>query len=193
MRQKLASLLRILPAILLPPVLLLSGDPLQILPTLAALALHECGHLAAFSLLGEPEPSLCFSLGGFRFVAKRPLSLKAEALICAAGPFANLAAGLLLLLLSLQGGGAQEYLVFSAALQFSSGAWNLLPIADLDGARIICCLLARLAPAAAECAARAISLAALFLGLTVSLGVLYFSGAAFYTSLAFFLLLLATP
>lgn len=193
MKQKLATVLRTLPAVLLPLALLLPGDALQILPTLAAVALHECGHLLAFSLLGEPEPAFSFSLGGFRFLARRPLSWRAEGIIAAAGPIANFAAANVLLLLSAFFSQAREYLVFAAVLQLSSAIWNLLPIADLDGARILSACLSRLPPTLADRITHALSGAVLFLGLTLSLGILYFSGAAFYTSLAFFLLLLATP
>ncbi len=193
MKQKLAAALRTLPAILLPLALLIPGEPLRILPTLAAIALHECGHLLAFSLLGEPEPAFSFSLGGFRFLARRPLSWRAEGVIAAAGPIANFAAAIVLFLLAAGAAGAREYLIFAAVLQLSSAVWNLLPIADLDGARILSSLLSPLPPDTAERITRAVSGAVLFLGLTLSLGILYFSGAAFYTSLALFLLLLATP
>ena len=192
-KRRISFLLRILPALLLPLVLLLPGSAIEVLPALAALALHECGHLLAFSLLREPSPAFSFSLGGFRFIARRPLSHRAEGLIAAAGPLANLAAAALLLMLSLSAANARSYLVFAAMLELSSALWNLLPIADLDGARILAALLSPLPPHCAEAILRVISLIVLFLGLTVSLGILYFSGAAFYTSLALLLLLFATP
>ncbi len=192
-KRKLAAVLRALPAVLLPLVLLLPGKPLEVLPTLAALALHECGHLLAFSLLREPAPAFSFSLGGFRFIASRPLSYRAEGWVAAAGPLANLAAAAILFLLSLPFPAARAYLIFSAMLELSSAVWNLLPIADLDGARILSALLSPLPPHRADAILRAVSLLVLFLGLTVSLGILYFSGAAFYTSLALLLLLFATP
>ena len=128
-----------------------------------------------------------------RFLARRPLSFRAEGIVAAAGPIANLTAAAILFLLVPLLWGAREYLVFSAVLQLSSALWNLLPIADLDGARILSCLLSRLPLDTAEVVSGAVSGAILFIGLTLSLGILYFSGAAFYTSLAFFLLLLATP
>ncbi len=189
LRQLLSRLLALFPTLALAGILLLPSELPLALPTVAALAVHELGHILAFSALGEPSPRLSFACGGLRLASEHPLSHVGEGLVAAAGPLSNLLCGALLLLLAHFHEGAREYLIVCALFHFSSGLWNLLPIGDLDGARILSALLSPLPPDVAELLSSLVSHLFLFFALTVSLGILHFSGACFYTSLALLLLL----
>ncbi len=186
----LARALALIPTLALAGLLMLPSELPLALVTVAALAVHEIGHILAFSALGEPAPRLSIAVGGFRLSSETPLSHIGEGAVAAAGPLANLLVGGLFLLLSRFFGGASEYLIICGILQLSAGLWNLLPIGDLDGARILAALLSPLAPDTALAIRSVVSHLALFLSLAVALGILYFSGACFYTSLALLLLLL---
>lgn len=188
-KRMLARILTLLPTLWLAVFLALPSELPLALVTLAALAVHELGHLLAFAALGEPSPRFSLAAGGFRLCTEKPLSHIGEGAVAAAGPLANLAVGLLFLVLSRFFGGASEYLVICALLQLSAGLWNLLPVGDLDGARILSAILSPLPPDLAATVGSVVSHLFLLLSLAVSLGVLYFSGACFYTSLALLLLL----
>ena len=192
-RQLIVRLLTLFPTLALAGLLLLPSELPLALPTVAALTLHELGHILAFASLGEPSPRLSFARGGLCLSSDKPLSHRGEAVVAAAGPLANLLCGALFLLLAQLSGGVREYLSICAILQFSSGLWNLLPIGELDGARIVSAFLSPLSPDTAETVRAAVSHTALLLALTVSLGILHFSGACFYTSLALLLLLFTDP
>ncbi len=185
----LARILTLLPTLWLAVFLALPSELPLALVTLAALGVHELGHILAFSALGEPSPRFSIAPGGFRLSSEKPLSHLGEGAVAAAGPLANLLVGGLFLLLAALFGGASEYFTICALLQLSSGLWNLLPIGELDGARILSAILSPLPPDSAERVASALSHLTLLLSLAVALGVLHFSGACFYTSLALFLLL----
>jgi membrane-associated protease RseP (regulator of RpoE activity) len=187
-KRILARILAFIPTLAMAALVLLPSELPLAIPTLAALAVHELGHLFAFSLCREPSPRISFAIGGLRLFSQRNLSHAAEGVVAAAGPIANLLFGGLCLLLSVIYGGAREYLTVCALLQFSAGLWNLLPIGDLDGARILSALLSPLSLGLASLISSLVSHVFLLLSLAVALGVLHFSGACFYTSLALLLL-----
>lgn len=137
---------------------------------LAAVLLHECGHLCAFFLCREPLPRLFGREFGFSLVPRTPfLSFRHEIIICAAGPGFNLLAAACLLP-ALRGGGATEANFCFFAVQLFTALFNLLPIRGFDGGRVFSALSALcLPPRAAACLAGAVSLACLLL--------LYFTGA----------------
>ena len=187
-RRIFAKLLALIPTLALLGLVFIPSELPLALPTLSALCIHELGHILAFSLCGEPSPRLSLAPGGLRLASARPLSHRAEGLIALGGPLANLLLAAFLFMLSIKYGGAREYLSVCAILQLSAGLWNLLPIGDLDGARILSSLLSPLSPDLASLLASLVSHITLFLSLCVSLGVLHFGGACFYSSLALLLL-----
>ena len=187
-RRIFAKLLALIPTLAFAGLVLIPSELPLALPTVAALAIHELGHVLAFSLCKEPAPRLSLAPAGLRLASARPLSHRAEGLIALGGPLANLLLATLFFLLAIKCGGAHEYLSVCAILQLSAGLWNLLPIGDLDGARILSSLLSPLSPDLASLFASLVSHITLFLSLCVSLGVLHFRGACFYSSLALLLL-----
>ncbi len=184
LRRSLALALRALPALLFSLAALAFEEPHLAVPLLSATLLHECGHLLAFSLVREPPPRFRAAEGGFRLVSRRPLSPFREAVIAGAGPLANLLSAALL------SHSSHPYFAEAAMLHRLTALWNLLPIAELDGARLLASLLSPLPSGAARGIGETVSVLALSLLLFTSLFVLYFSGAAFYTSLACLSLLL---
>ena len=127
--------IRITPgAILLALVLLFHRD--ELLPaTLLAAAVHECGHLLAAKLLGIRLRLLELDLMGARLYPAAHLpSYRAEMLLAAAGPAASL---LLLLIPPLS-----PFWAAARTASLSLALFNLLPIRDFDGGRVLHALLA---------------------------------------------------
>lgn len=122
--------IRITPgAILLALVLLFQPDGLLPATVLAA-AVHECGHLLAAKLLHIRLRMLELDMMGAKLYPAAHLpSYKAEMLLAAAGPAASLA---LLLLPPLS-----PFLVAVRTASLSLALFNLLPIKDFDGGRIL--------------------------------------------------------
>lgn len=155
---------------------------------LAAITLHETGHLSAFLLCGERLPS--FRGRGFGFLMTpqgKLLSYKKELAIAAAGPLFNLAA-CLCLLPALRAGRAQDATFCFFALNFLTAAFNLLPIRGFDGGRILSAtLLLFLSPRICEAVTGAISLSlallfyfcALFLSFSLGGGIYPFALSCF--------------
>ena len=94
-----------------------------------AMAIHECGHLLAFLWLKEPVPAFQVGRLGLKLVASRPLSFTSQLWVALAGPATNLLCASLLLLL--------DGLNTPALLHLMMAFGNLLPIATLDGGRIL--------------------------------------------------------
>ena len=141
---------------------------------LAALLAHEGGHLAAFACLSDSSPGFLPVGGGFRFLARSPLSYRSEGLIALAGPAVNLFGGALFLLL----GGGNPYAVEGGIVWLGTGLSNLLPVCELDGGRLLACILsAKLGPARAGAILVPLSLLTLGLSLTLSLSLLWCHGA----------------
>ena len=149
-----------LPAALLLGMLVFDPDG-WVAATLAAALLHEVGHLLAAYCLGIPVAALRTDFFGARLeVRGRMLSYGEEWLLSAAGPLTSL-------LVALAGGLLWRVSPFFFALSGASillGIFNLLPIATLDGGRMLeVLLLSILVPARAEAILRLCSFAALFL------------------------------
>lgn len=114
---------------------LLTEPPGYALFFFAAVALHECGHLSAFLLLGRPLPAFSGRAGGLLLAPdRRPLSYEAEIFLCLAGPLFNFAlCAALLPAVTAEGGNGANFCFF--ALNLLTGAFNLLPIDGFDGGR----------------------------------------------------------
>ncbi len=122
---------------------------------------HECGHLLAFSLLGLPTPQLRIVSGGLRLQTAGWLSYRQEGWIAFAGPLANLVIwGISLLFPHL------PWLTLFGETSLFTALGNLAPTGELDGERILTCLLSsHLAPDTVQNTVR-------WLGFTILAGVL---------------------
>ena len=155
---------------------------------LAAITLHETGHLFGFLLCGERLPA--FRGRGFGFLMTpqgQLLSYKKELAIAAAGPLFNLAA-CLCLVPALRAGRAQDATFCFFALNFLTAGFNLLPIRGFDGERILsAALLLFFPPRVCEAVIGTISLSltllfyfcALFLSFSLGGGIYPFALACF--------------
>lgn len=113
---------------------------------LSAILLHETGHIFAFLVLGEPLPLLGGRGLGLLLTPKRQLlSYGREIFICVAGPFFNLLAAAALLP-ALQSEGATEAHFCFFTFHIFTAFFNLLPIRDFDGGRILYAALSLLFP-----------------------------------------------
>ena len=149
-----------------------------ILVALSAL-FHECGHLLAFSLLGLPAPRLVPVARGMRLSASCPLSYREECLIALAGPLANGVCYLVGLCFRTP----LPFLAEFGEMSLMTGLCNLAPMSDLDGERILACLLApHLSARGLYLAKLFIARATLFLSLTGSLLLLWLTGGGTYTA-----------
>lgn len=136
-----ARRLEALPALTLLLYLLISEAPAVWLLFLAALALHEWGHLCAFRLVRASIPAFRFAGVGTRLSPTLPLLPKEEAVIAIAGPLFNLifAFGALRF-------GRGDFFLLAAVTHFLFAAGNLLPFGATDGERLLRLLLERLFP-----------------------------------------------
>jgi len=144
--------------VLLCAVLILFGDAEVLVPMLLASLIHELGHITALYLLGgrlgtlrltasgaciDPEPG---SIGGW---AK-------EAVLCLAGPLANL----LLAALCIPAVSEGMDLALFLGCNLLAGGFNLLPAAPFDGGQALFCILLRVcSPVTAERVLRGCTLA----------------------------------
>lgn len=143
------------------------------LTLLCAMAVHECGHVAAFLLLGEPMPTLCAGRLGLQLSAVRPMSPRQECIAALAGPGINLLCAFGLL------GLFGPELPFYIHLMTAAG--NLAPVGTLDGGRILRCLCeTHLSPRAAHILWRGVSLATVCAGMWLSLCALWCRGEGGY-------------
>ncbi len=102
------------------------------LALLSALFFHECAHLLAFRLLGEPRPTLAFHSLGLVLRPARPLSYGRDMLVTLAGPIGGFLCCLLLAPL-LPHAFADTLLLSCASLSL----FHLLPLLPLDGGRFL--------------------------------------------------------
>lgn len=133
------------------------------LVTLAAIFIHEIGHLTAARALDIKVSGFHILSFEARLAAQSNLiPYGKEMAICAAGPFFNLATFLGVLLLKSHGISTPA-LSFLANVSASLALLNLLPIGDLDGGRIFLCFFSlTLPPAVASLLCRILSFLALF-------------------------------
>ena len=133
--------IRVAPALLLFLLLLALGGRFLLFATLIAALFHECGHLLAAALGNIPLRLIEFDLFGAKIYPQGLIpSYKKELLLAAAGPIFSLILGVFLL----PYGG-----VFATALKsatFSLALFNLLPIGEFDGGRILHAALSLLLP-----------------------------------------------
>ena len=146
---------------------------------LSCAILHECGHLLAFSLLRLPPPRLTLVRGGVRLSTDVSLSYRQEGLIAMAGPCANLAGALCTIpFLSLF-----PPLFNLFAVQCLTAGYNLLPMGDLDGERILrVLLLTKFPPRPVLFTLRILSFCCLSVSLFVSLFSVAVRGVGAYTA-----------
>lgn len=108
---------------------------------LCAAALHEGGHLAACALTGTRVRVLTLDLLGARMETEGMMSYGQEFCVAAGGPCANLVTAALLMPLWIRAGapaGGGLYRLILSSLGFA--LVNLLPVASMDGGRMLYCL-----------------------------------------------------
>lgn len=126
-----SSLTQVLPPVILLLALSLSEPPAFLLMAFCALLFHELGHIACFLLLTGRLPKLSGDRFGIRLTGEEPLSPTKEALTALGGPLCNFLLGFLLFRL----GG--DFGVSFGSIHLLYACFNLLPIADLDGGRLL--------------------------------------------------------
>ena len=130
------------------------AGPGRALLALAAVAVHELGHLAALALCGAHVTGLRFDIGGGEIQYSNTLSFTGEALAALSGPFAGalLAAGAL-------GAGeitGQAFCYELAGVSLLYTFFNLIPASATDGGRALSALTAlALGPEASDKICRA--------------------------------------
>lgn len=103
---------------------------------IAASILHECGHVLVWLGLCRRFPPLCISLRGICLDARGAhLTRRGEFFLAAAGPAVNL--GLCLFVFAAMQRQASYRGYLFAAANLLVGAFNLLPVAGLDGKRLL--------------------------------------------------------
>ena len=116
--------------------------------TLFAVVLHELGHLAAARALRLPVGHLRLAPTGLCIPLETALlSYRAEALVAAAGPAANLLSAVLAVLR--HRAAPDDRLLFFAAASLVLAAVNLLPLPAFDGGRVLTAILCSILPPAA--------------------------------------------
>jgi stage IV sporulation protein FB len=101
----------------------------------AAVLLHELGHLAAARLWGVRVDGLRLDLLGARLSLRGTVSYGQEMAVAAGGPAVNLLTAVLAAPAVEESGGA----ALLAAASVCLGLVNLLPVAGLDGGRLLSC------------------------------------------------------
>ncbi len=132
--------LGILPAILLAATILLEPPGVSV-PSLAAAAIHEGGHLLAAKALKIELHSLSLNpIGATIHTRGALISYKKEWLLCFAGPCANLLSCGIAYILNDNSEAAYGTAAFNFfAVSFMLAILNLLPIESFDGGRMMYC------------------------------------------------------
>ena len=162
--------------LLLSAALLISPAPVTLALLLAAVG-HECGHLAALRLCGVPVEGVSLGAMGAVIHARGAarLSYGRELCVTLAGPAVNLLCAPPLAVLSKRCG--WDWGLLLAGAHAVLGAYNLLPIPPLDGARSLYLLVAYcFSPAVGERVGR---LAGLLCALALA-ALAYMSGAPLF-------------
>lgn len=173
-----------------------SRSPRPLLALLAIL-LHEGGHWLAIKLCRVPLDGFGFNSCEARLCLGSPVSYKKEIIICAAGPAANL----LSLLPSLHKGTSlfgESALSFFTSVSAALALLNLLPIGDLDGGRLLTCLLSMLVDSDfARQVCEILSFLTLFCLWSVSVYALLRTGGSlslfFFSATLFYRVFISTP
>ncbi len=129
------------------------------LAALLASALHELAHIAAAKLCKIEIKELRLDIFGAALRLERSvLSYSKEIFLAAAGPLSNILSACLLLYFISKLNTVPDFFELLIAASFFLGFLNLLPIADLDGGRIVYCISASmLSPNAAYSIRQALS------------------------------------
>lgn len=108
----------------------------------AAIAVHECGHLAAMATFGYFPKRIKISLFAIDIIdgERQQRGLRKNLFIIFFGPFANFICFLFSYLLYLKG--ITAFLPFAAA-NLSVGLFNSLPVLSLDGGQLLYLMLCR--------------------------------------------------
>ncbi len=148
---------------------------------------HECGHLLAFSALRLPMPRIVPVARGVRLATTSQLSYGQELIIALGGPLANLT----IYAVSLIWQGKIPCLAAFGEMSLMTALGNLIPIADLDGERILRCVLSPLlSDRTLWYVMRIISWASLILALLLSLILYWYTGGGLYPAMLFLAALL---
>ncbi len=120
-----------------------------LLPLLAAILLHEAGHIVAARLCGVRLRGLRLDLFGARLGLVGTMSYRRELAVAAAGPLVNVVSAAVMISACAAGTGTVSAYLASgerggvfALCSLSLAAVNLLPVRSLDGGRILYCALA---------------------------------------------------
>lgn len=190
LKRRIGACLLFLPALLWVGAVIRFEGLYAFLSVAMAALFHECGHLFAFSLLGLPAPRLRPVPRGVRLVAPCPLSYREECAIALGGPLANGIAFLVGLLLRRHAPALSAF----GEVSLLTGLCNLAPMGDLDGERILKCLLAKwLDERCLYYTERAIAVTATAISLLGALLLLWQTGAGTYPSFLSLAALLALP
>lgn len=99
--------------------------------------LHETGHIAAMTALGNAPLSVSLELTGINIGRRQEtgISLIREIIIALAGPFANLILFVFLMLIYLQNGSVKCF--NASCVNLILMTFNLLPVKGLDGGKVL--------------------------------------------------------
>lgn len=103
--------------------------------SLLASFIHETGHIIFYVICKSKFPKVTVTAFGISLNSTNNLSVKQDLVVTCAGPLFNLLAAILFLLIIQVK--ASYMLYFFAAVNICIGAYNLLPIGILDGARLL--------------------------------------------------------
>ena len=142
----------------------------NILLTLLASLIHECGHLVAMIIMGNKPQKVVFELGGINIVkqSKTFLSLNKEIIIALSGPLVNFIA--LVLSCSIFAFFNNEKILTFTSVNLILMVFNLLPIKSLDGGRALFYYLSK-KHSISTCRKVLISLSIFFISLTFIWGI----------------------
>lgn len=106
--------------------------------SLVGAAMHELGHILMMCLLKSRPVLLEIKIFGARLVFDESVSIsvKNEILTALAGPAVSLILGFIMLLL-FYFSAENESLLYCSYVNFALAFFNLLPVADLDGGRML--------------------------------------------------------
>lgn len=135
MRHPCRGAVTVTSGFLLAAAAMLYLDSAVALPSAAAAALHELGHWGAIHALGGRVSGFTLSVAGaeMRLDGARALSYPGELAAALAGPAVSL--------LCAWGAAKLGFFLF-AGLSLALGLFNLLPVVQLDGGRIVYALIA---------------------------------------------------
>ena len=118
---------------------------------IASSILHEIGHLAALTIIKATPKEISFGPSGIKLFESRQgdISYTKDIFVAISGPIVNFAAFAVLYILSIKYKNSLQpisaMIPLAALVNLVIGIFNLLPIAPLDGGRVVYSLLCSLA------------------------------------------------